>query len=263
MASKQARTGQAWDRASTVARGVGLFTAVVSALLGVVVQVGKASLPDSGALWSSVRPILSALLIGSVAVITAAAVFAWRRRRSRSRVDARIVEVAHSDDANVRALSAKVRAGSKGLESDLVEHRAQRYLVEQSPLSRRVAAEVDEFLPHLPRSHKRLANHFRLQLAIAVGRGLLGGASELTHEHLAKWVVLRQQWPELGAALTFEPEKAFELERAETKTELDEALERLRLPVIGSDELFRFIQKGQKLGPVLKTFVTLEPARRL
>ena len=55
-----------------------------------------------------------------------------------------------------------------------------------------------KFLPEVPRSAKRLANHLRLLLGVASQRNMLGGSPALEATHLGKWAVLLERWPELG-----------------------------------------------------------------
>ena len=70
-----------------------------------------------------------------------------------------------------------------------------------------------KFLPRVPRSAKRLANHLRLLLAIASQRNMLGGDPMLEAAHLGKWAVLLQRWPELGFAICENPALLADLEK--------------------------------------------------
>jgi hypothetical protein len=87
--------------------------------------------------------------------------------------------------------------------TDLLAQRARRILVDQ--LVGHVSTQMVRFLPRLPRSIKRLANRQRLVVAVAVSRDMIGGSPPLNGDHLAKWVLLLERWPDLAAAIMREP----------------------------------------------------------
>ena len=70
--------------------------------------------------------------------------------------------------------------------------------------------EVRRFLPTNPRTAKRMVNHVSLAMAIAEERRLFDDPV-ITQQHLAKWIGISEQWPELGAVLTTSPEHMGEL----------------------------------------------------
>ena len=75
---------------------------------------------------------------------------------------------------------------------------------------RAVETFISENPPALPREAKRSFNHAQLLTEIARARHMFGGTPVLTPRHLAKWLVLREQWPALGRAIALEPELLME-----------------------------------------------------
>ena len=78
---------------------------------------------------------------------------------------------------------------------------------------RAVETFISEHPPALPREAKRSFNHAQLLTEIARARHMFGGEPMLTPRHLAKWLVLREQWPALGRAIALEPERLADYER--------------------------------------------------
>ena len=79
--------------------------------------------------------------------------------------------------------------------------------------------EVETFIvenpPTLPREAKRSFNHAQLMTEIARARHMF--APDLNPEHLAKWLVFREQCPALARAIARDPEVGEELERGAGK----------------------------------------------
>jgi len=133
----------------------------------------------------------------------------------------------------------------------LKEYSARREEAEQ---------ELMSFLPVNPRRAKRLVNHERLYALIAEDRGIFGGDPELTHRHLAKWVLIVEGWPRLGAALTRNPDGIAALERSGTLSELQAAIDTMVPMVRASDELLQVLHESVPLSPVLARLVRFESA---
>ena len=118
--------------------------------------------------------------------------------------------------------------------------------------------ELRPYLPANPRGAKRLINHERLYVQIAEDRGIFGGNPELTYGHLAKWVLIVEHWPRLGAALTRDPNKLKVLENCASVGDLQEQLELIDSNVLASDEMISVLGKGVSLSPVLGRLVRFE-----
>lgn len=147
--------------------------------------------------------------------------------------------------------------------------RRVREALEREEAERRLAEytkrrEAEYWLgPYLPanvRRAKRLINHERLYVMIAEDRGVFGGSPALTHQHLAKWVLIVEHWPRLGAALVREPRLIEDLEQAETVAQLQNALDSAVPGVQASEDLFEVLRDGVPLRHVLARLVRFEPA---
>jgi hypothetical protein len=89
---------------------------------------------------------------------------------------------------------------------------------------RAVETYISENPPALPREAKRSFNHAQLLTEIARARHMFGGEPQLTPAHLAKWLVLREQWPALGRRIAVEPEGLAQLQAADVTPEAWELL---------------------------------------
>lgn len=136
-------------------------------------------------------------------------------------------------------------------ERRLIEDRASRSAAERS---------LAPYLPANPRRAKRLINHERLYATIAEDRGVFGGDPELTYRHLAKWVLIVEHWPRLGAALVRSPMHIGALEHAADVDELQEVLTATVPGVYASMDLVQVLRDGIPLAPVLPRLVRFEPA---
>jgi hypothetical protein len=202
-------------------------------------------------------------LLARVGAFVIAKIRSWRARRRRDAIDASIR--AQPRDASPAAVEWAVKLKHKiepdSPEEKLVADRVARYFTQESPLRDQAEAEIVAFLPDLtPRAAKRMMNHLRLQLYVAIKRRLLGTGSELTPEHLGKWVVLGERWPELARGVGEEPGRLLDLEGARSVYELRRRLTRLGLNAEASADLIGFVQADPKLGPVANQLVFLEPA---
>ena len=120
--------------------------------------------------------------------------------------------------------------------------------------------EFRPYLPANPRGAKRLINHERLYVQIAEDRNIFGGNPELTYRHLAKWVLIVEHWPRLGAALTREPDKIEILENCASIEALQEELKLIDPNIRATDQMFRVFSVAIPLSPILGRLVRFEPS---
>ncbi|OXM66301.1 hypothetical protein [Amycolatopsis vastitatis] len=109
-------------------------------------------------------------------------------------------------------------------------------------------------LPTNPRTAKRMVNHLSLAMAIAEQRGLFQN-TDITRQHLGKWVQFSEQWPALGAVLTAHPECMVHLENAPTQDEVQVILDKWAPGTIASDDMVRQIRSDVRLSEVLDRLV--------
>jgi KAP family P-loop domain len=271
-----------WPSASEPARGrVRYHLEVAGSILSALVVVGSGAYfaarpPDAaddrgtafftgalGAVFVLFVVIVLLRMVARIVGFVVARVLSWRARRRLDAIDESIK--AQSRDLSPAAVELTVKEehhieeGSP--EEKLVADRVARYFTQESPLRDQAEAEIVAFLPDLtPRAAKRMMNHLRLQLYVAIKRRLLGTGSELTPEHLGKWVVLGERWPELARGVGEEPGRLLDLEGARSVYELRRRLTRLGLNAEASADLIGFVQADPKLGPVANQLVFLEPA---
>ena len=113
---------------------------------------------------------------------------------------------------------------------------------------RAVETYIAENPPALPREAKRSFNHAQLLTEIARARHMFGGVPELTPAHLAKWLVLREQWPALGRRIAVEPECLGQLQAAEVTAEAWELLSE-EPPLVGVIERLVYFQPANGRAP--------------
>jgi hypothetical protein len=134
-----------------------------------------------------------------------------RMRKSTVKIDETIRDnVSRPSEASVETIKQVVAQSITTASSRLIEQRVRRVKVEQ--LVREGRGELSSYLPGLPRSVKRVANRHYLLASVAVSRGMIGGTPPLTAQHLAKWAVAMERWPELAAEIIDRPSLAGELE---------------------------------------------------
>jgi hypothetical protein len=118
--------------------------------------------------------------------------------------------------------------------------------------------EVRQFLPTNPRTAKRMVNHVSLAMAIAEERRLFEDP-QITQQHLAKWIGISEQWPELGAVLTTSPDHMYRLEEAPNVAELQRILDDLAPGTLASEDMLRRLSDEHSLGGILPRLVRYEP----
>jgi hypothetical protein len=247
-AARLRRWGVAVQKTTTAAAALAAILTGVAGALSVLVRNGNSF--GSWPLWAAVSAGVLGVGGSLVGFIN------FQRRGLRARVDEQIRTSVEAGDASVAEVARRV-----GAENDeLVQQLAQRYLVDDSPVRREVEAAMFEFLPPLPRSAKRLLNHLRLQLALAVQHGILDADSPVTPTHLAKWIVLNERWPDLALAVGADPALLTQLESVEREQALALLLRRHNLNAPVSPDLFEFLREETRLSEVVDRLVHLETA---
>ena len=168
----------------------------------------------------------------------------WLRRRSRKKREElkRQIEELKGQQLSPEEIEHKVvaKTANRQLVSDLVS---------SSFLDSAEFRDVEQFIvdnpPALPREAKRSFNHAQLMTEIARARRMFGGDPTLTPSHLAKWLVLREQYPAIARAVTRDPEVLEELERGAGQRD---------------PELVELLDSGPALGAVVERLIHFQPA---
>jgi KAP-like P-loop domain-containing protein len=185
-----------------------------------------------------------------------------RTRRSTVKIDETIRgAVASPGEASVETIKRMVERSIKSASSSLIEQRTRRAKVEQ--LVNEGSGELMRYLPGLPRSVKRVVNRHYLLASVAVSREMVGGTPPLTPQHLSKWAVLMERWPELAAQIVARPTLACELEQlARSPERSDHAMLLGRLPagIAQRDDLIRLLEDAVSFGAVTDRLAFALPA---
>jgi hypothetical protein len=128
-----------------------------------------------------------------------------------------------------------------------VRRHLDRYLATENDLLRRADEALLPLLPANPRAVKRLSNQLHLAIFVAAVRGLLIDAA-VTPAHLAKWVVLRDQYPEFADSIATDPALLAAYETAPETATLD-----------CPPGLRALLGREPKLGPALAQLLHLVP----
>lgn len=220
----------------------------------------------TGFFLAGIAILLFLALVKNLVRLLRLAVVSVASRRARKRlqaIDDSITDEAKKERVDPAEVAGRVRRKhgirSGSPEEKLVADRVARYFTHESALQ--AQAEFVHFLPRIPRSAKRLMNHLRLRLYVAVRRELLGSGSELTPRHLGKWVVLEERWPELARRVSEQPHRLGQLERAQDLTGLESSLATFDSADEASESLLEFVKTEPKLGLLAEQLIFLEPAR--
>jgi hypothetical protein len=174
----------------------------------------------------------------------------WTRARTRKRRDELKAEIEKlkqkedsPDDVARKVLNSKAAGpGDYALVDDLVS---------SSFLDSEEFRDVEEFSgknpPALPREAKRSFNHAQLLTEIARARQMFGGTPELTPEHLAKWLVVREQWPALSREIALSPERLTALESRNADGDVP-------------PEVYELLEREPRLSEVIERLVYFKPA---
>jgi hypothetical protein len=187
-----------------------------------------------------------------------------RARKSTAKIDETIREnVWGSSEARVETITHAVAQSVTKASSRLVEQRVRRATVEE--LVTEGSGELSSYLPGLPRSVKRVANRHYLLASVAVCREMIGGSPPLTAQHLSKWAVMMERWPELAAEIIDRPTLAGELERGARSDEgpsHDRTLsELLPMGISQREELVRLLRDPTSIAAIADRLVFALPAR--
>ena len=185
--------------------------------------------------------ILVVLLFVAVGLSVWSTLLRRRARRKREELKQQIEQL-KGQQLSPEEIEHKVvaKTANRQLISDLV---SSSFL--DSEEFRAVESFIVENPPTLPREAKRSFNHAQLMTEIARARHMFGGVPVLTPAHLAKWLVLREQWPALARAVARDPEVLDELERGAGKRD---------------PELIELLDSGPPLGTVIERLIYFQPA---
>jgi hypothetical protein len=225
-----------------------------------------------------VEPVLLLSLLGPVVVRTVASLAEMASQRKREEqfdtvtqgVEEQLGDASIEDSApNLTQLVVAV-AATLGLTVDWgrVEQVTARELSRQ-----RIDELLDEsplvaYMPPLPRGVKRTMNRLNFFLMAARSGGMFGGSPTLAAEHLLKWSILVERWPEVVRLAANDPDFLSRFEAAALQVasnslmEWSDALRSLGLPTswTDSDQLHAFLCLSPHLGAVAGRIMRFEPA---
>ena len=244
-------------------------TFVVLLIVAAIVAVLDPSYGQGNTEWgSTLVGVLGVIMILAWIGAGAGTFYLWfrnrRARKSTAKIDETIREnVWGSSEARVETITHAVTQSITTASSRLVEQRVRRATVEE--LVTEGSGELSSYLPGLPRSVKRVANRHYLLASVAVCRNMIGGSPPLTAQHLSKWAVMMERWPDLAAEIIDRPTLAGELERGARSDEgpsREETLSEL-LPVGISqrEELVRLLRDPTSIAAIADRLVFALPAR--
>jgi hypothetical protein len=137
----------------------------------------------------------------------------------------------------------------------LVEQRKQELLIDDEYFRRELSHLIVDYLQPLPRNAKRVLNRFRINLLIAYERGLLTTDPKVSTQHIGKWLVLGERWPQLVRSLSTSPDKMKVLEGTVDQTSFMSQIAELAPHYVGDEDLRTFIQSKPELADVLPRLV--------
>jgi hypothetical protein len=212
--------------------------------------------------WLVILPVLLAVLYplrAGIEAVIARVYTSIRRRLLEDRiskieiqVDERRIKLTGMSTETIERVWMELGLTDNVSAEDL---RLAEYSIQRDQAEKEIAA----YLPDNPRRAKRLINHERLYARIAEDRGIFGGSPELSHRHLAKWVLIIEAWPRLGAALTRDPSQMEALELTSDIQELQSALAFIGMQP--TEQLFKVLHEGVRLSPILERLVRFDPAK--
>lgn len=161
---------------------------------------------------------------------------------------------------SVEELREAVQGSSAALNAstELINQRIQRFVVDESRLRQRAELTVSLHIPILPRGAKRAINQLRVTLAIAERRGMFDRNTLLQPEHLGKWVVLIERWPDMAARLASNPQMIVDLESLSV-SDMSRKISDMLPEEDDVDGLCNLLQSEPKMQPVLDHLVRFEP----
>jgi hypothetical protein len=149
-----------------------------------------------------------------------------RRRRVEMRVEKALEKQPELVDAEPGEVDELVRGWADNEKFDpLARQVFESFKTVKSEEVAEVEAFIKRFPPRFPRGGKRMLNHARLLTKIATERKMMGGRPELTPQHLGKWIVIGERWPDFAQRVVMNPSIILRAERGNEKS--DPALEEL------------------------------------
>ncbi|TWP43241.1 hypothetical protein FKR81_42730 [Lentzea tibetensis] len=167
------------------------------------------------------------LALGAAVAVLVGGGLARARRAARENADPvveELIEAAEKGDEEARQRLARLR------EEPVLMDRAEQVALEWIPTNAREA--------------KRLVNQVRFAMLVMSSRGLLAKESPVTPEHVAKWVLLNEKWPDLVERIVRNPDVLGQLER-----EMGD----------GESEQRSFLLSSPPLRPVIKELLHVLP----
>jgi hypothetical protein len=237
----------------TISTGVTAFTVRLSSR-------GDSSFLGTSSYWITAVAVATGV-VGLIGII----VTFWtanRRRSAAQRIDKEIATQAAAS-GNLESVYAQVLKSDAGRTggADLAYQRFERFITDDSELRRQAESEILKYLPDVPRSAKRLANHLRLLLVVATERDMFGGTPQLEAAHLGKWAVLLVRWPELGLALRADPDLMAKLEHAaRTSAGIHHLVHAAGTSDLEVHALTEFLTSLPPLAPVVLRLIHCTPA---
>ena len=206
---------------------------------------------------------IGAVGVGATIIASGLVTLLLNRRRQTQKIDEEIRSSAAGtpDVESLRAAVLNSDAARSG-GAELAGQRFERFLTDDSLLRQQAESEILKFLPGVPRSAKRLANHLRLLLVVAAERKMLGGTPALEAAHLGKWTVLHERWPELGFAVRASRADLAELEKKarDDQSELAQVIEGWSTGPADLPDIGDFLRSDPALAPVAQRLIYCVPA---
>jgi hypothetical protein len=174
---------------------------------------------------------------------------AVRARKAQRQIDEDIRQAMADGASTIQQLEGALhRLKVEQRHRELMLQRIQTIITDKSERRKQAELEVMKYLPALPRSAKRIFNHLRILLVVAERKQVFGGEPVLEAQHIAKWAVLLERWPDLGSMITYDPQRMVRLEEAGSLDGLS-SLSGSSIPGLAvSPDLLAFLQSSPKLG---------------
>jgi hypothetical protein len=203
--------------------------------------------------------IFGVILVGWIALRT---IILNRRARSVERIHQDIARLTQEPGLDPESLRREAHSSSsaQGTAADVVDQLVDRSLVDASIFREEAEEQLLKYVPPSPRAAKRMVNHLRLLLYVAIRKKIFGGVPDLKPRHLGKWVALRELWPELGLSINNNPDVVRLLEESVDTPDLGAVLHEHAPNVKPSDEMFAFFRKQPALADVAERLVYFRSA---
>jgi len=185
----------------------------------------------------------------------------WRRLRVAERVQATLRDHPDSVSGDTATSESLLReaAGSEKYEP-LAGQVAESVRTMESMEVKEVEAFIKRYPPPFPRGAKRMLNHARLLTKIAREREMFGGEPSLTPQHLGKWIVIGERWPDVAERAARRPDEIEKLEKRLSGARKT-APEMPRGGLGHSDQEFKqLIAEEPKLSEMIERLVYFRPA---